>query len=142
MDSTSPLKTVCALKKKLDDILKREMTNKRIAELFSGGQFGVTYPYLSENIEWNIFGEKILQGKKAVVGHCDQTAQYFRSVTIDFRTYNVIAEANRIAIHGRAEFIRDGKTVALVNACDVYEFDDSGILQKIYSYCINENKQK
>ena len=119
MDSTSRLKIACALKKKLSNILKREMTNKQIAELFSAGQFEVTYPYLSENIEWNIFGEKILQGKKALIAHCDQTAQYFRSVTTDFRTYNVIAEANRIAMHGRAEFIRDGKTVAAVNACDV-----------------------
>ena len=118
------------------------MTNKQIAELFSAGQFEDSYPYLSENIEWNVFGEKMLQGKKAVIEDCNRTAQYFKSVTTDFRTYNVIEEANRTAIHGRAEFIRDGKTVAIVNACDVYEFDDSGILQKIYSYCINENKQK
>ena len=118
------------------------MTNKQIAELFSAGQFEDTYPYLSENIEWNVFGEKMLQGKNAVIEDCNRTAQYFRSVTTDFRTYNVIEEANCIAIHGIAEFIRDGKTVALVNACDIYEFDDSGILQKIYSYCINENKQK
>lgn len=123
-------------------ISKNEMTTKQIAELFSAGQFEETYPYLSENIEWNVFGEKMLKGKKAVIEDCNRTAQYFKSVTTDFRTYNVIEEASRIAIHGRAEFIRDGKTVAIVNACDVYEFDGSGILQKIYSYCINENKQK
>jgi hypothetical protein len=35
-------------------------------------------------------------------------------------------------------FIRDGKTVAEVNACDVYEFDENGLITSIKSYCINE----
>lgn len=118
------------------------MTKKQIAELFSGGQFEMTFPHLSENIKWDIFGEKKLQGKQAVVEHCEQTAQYFNSVTTDFRTYNIIEDANKIAINGKGEFIRNGKTVAIVNACDVYEFDKAGLLQKVSSYCINEAKPK
>ncbi len=118
------------------------MTNKQIAELFSAGQFENTYPYLSEKIEWDIFGEKMLKGKKAVVEHCEQTAKYFKSVTTNFRTYNVIEDRNKIAVNGKAEFIRDGKTVAIVNACDVYEFDGSDNIQKVCSYCINDAKPK
>jgi len=121
---------------------KNVMTKRQIAELFSGGKFANTYAYLSDNIEWNVFGEKILKGKKALIDDCDQTARYFASVTTNFKTYHVIEDGNTIAINGRAEFIRNGKTVAIVNACDVYEFDDLRILQKIYSYCINENGSK
>jgi len=118
------------------------VTRKQIAELFSAGQFELTYPYLSENISWNVYGEKILEGKKAVIEDCNRTAQYFGSVTTDFRTHHVIEEGNRVAINGWAEFIRDGKTVAIIDAWDVYELVDSAMLQKVYSYCINENKQK
>jgi hypothetical protein len=56
---------------------------KQISEAFSGGQFKTVYEYLSENIEWKIFGEKVLQGKESVIEHCEQVAGYFQSVTVN-----------------------------------------------------------
>lgn len=113
-------------------------TKKEIAEAFSTGNFEITYPYLAENIEWNVVGENIFKDKKAVLQNCEQTAKYFKSVTTNFKTQNVISENNRIAVNGTAEFFRDNKRIAFVQACDVYEFSDKNELQKITSYCINE----
>ncbi len=111
---------------------------KQIAEDFSNGKFESAYGNLSENVEWHVFGERILTGKKAVIENCEQTAGYFKTVTTDFKTYNIMEGLNRIAINGRAEFIRNGKTLSVVNACDVYEFNNEGNLIKICSYCIPE----
>lgn len=86
----------------------------------------------SENVEWHVFGERILTGKKAVIENCEQTAGYFKTVTTDFKTHTIIEEGNSIAISG-AVFTRDGKTLSIVNACDVYEFDKAGCLLKICS---------
>lgn len=111
---------------------------RQIAEDFSNGRFESTYGHLSENVEWHIFGERSLIGKSLVIENCEQTATYFKSVVTDFKIYNIIEEPNRIAINGKAVFFRDGKSIAIVNACDVYEFDNSGQLLRICSYCIPE----
>ncbi len=109
---------------------------RQIAEDFSNGRFELAYENLSENVEWHVFGERILTGKKAVIENCEQTASYFKTVTTDFKTHNIIEGPGRVAINGRAEFFLDGKSLSVVNACDVYEFDEAGHLLKICSYCI------
>jgi len=114
------------------------LTQREIAEAFSNGQFDKVYSCFSDDIEWNVIGEKQFNGKEAVIRNCEQTAAYFATVTTRFRTINVITGHNRVAINGTAEFIREGKTVARVSACDVYEFDDGNKLTRILSYCIPE----
>lgn len=114
------------------------MTKKEIAEAFSNGKFELTYKYLSDKVKWIVVGENSFEGKKAVVDNCEQTANYFKSVTTNFVTQNVIVDGNRVAINGTAEFIRAGKRVAFVSACDVYEFNDNNELESITSYCIQD----
>ena len=114
------------------------MTRKQIAEAFSGGDLESTYPFITDNTEWNVIGEFHLKGRESIIDKCDQTTKYFNSVTTNFKTLNVIEDKKRIAINGTAEFIRNDKRVAFVSACDMYEFDDSNKLIKITSYCIQE----
>ncbi|WP_197060002.1 nuclear transport factor 2 family protein [Sporocytophaga myxococcoides] len=114
------------------------MTQKQIAEAFSNGNFELIYPYLADNVQWTIVGEDYFEGKKAVTDNCKQVASYFKSVTTNFNTVNTIADNNRVAVSGTAEFIRDGKRVSFVSACDVYEFNDNNKLQTITSYCIQD----
>ncbi len=114
------------------------MTLKQIAEAFSNGNFEMAYPYLADNVQWTVVGEDYFDGKKAVMGNCGQVASYFKSVTTNFRTINIIADNNRVAVSGTAEFFRDGKRVNFVSACDVYEFNDNNELQTITSYCIQD----
>ncbi|MDZ4711810.1 MAG: nuclear transport factor 2 family protein [bacterium] len=110
---------------------------KNIAELFSGGKFEQTYPFLADDIQWNIIGEDMLTGKQSVVEFCDRTALYFSEVTNIFSTYNVIVDGDRVAINGKAEFTnKEGKTT-VVSSCDVYVFDD-GKVKEITSYCITK----
>lgn len=117
-----------------------ELTLSQIAASFSGGDFEKAYPYFSDHITWDIVGENSFTGKKAVIENCEQVAAYFKSVTTRFTTAHIIADNNRVAINGTAEFLRDGTRVAFVWACDVYEFNEQQELQKITSYCIQEKK--
>ena len=117
-----------------------KMTKKEIAEAFSNGKFELVNQYLSDKVKWTVVGENYFEGKKAVVANCEQTANYFKSVTTNFITANVIADNNRVAINGSAEFIRDSKRVAFVSACDVYEFNDNNELETITSYCIQDSR--
>lgn len=117
------------------------MTLKQIAEAFSNGNFEVAYPFLADDVRWNVVGEDEFAGKKAVMENCNQVASYFKSVTTNFRAINVIAENGRVAVTGTAEFIRHGQRVNFVSACDVYGFNDKKELQSIVSYCISDRKQ-
>jgi hypothetical protein len=116
------------------------LTLKQIAASFSVGQFDKVYQHLSENIIWNVVGENSFVGKKSVIDNCEQVAAYFKSVTTNFTTENIIVDHNRVAIEGTAEFVTAGKRVSYVWACDVYEFNDKKEIEKITSYCIQEKK--
>jgi Zn/Cd-binding protein ZinT len=116
------------------------MTQKEIAGAFSNGKFDLVYPYLAENIKWNVVGEEQFAGRDEVIKKCEQTAEYFKSVTTDFKTINFITDGNRIAVNGTAEFIKDGNRSAFVYSCDVFEFSNENMLERITSYCIQENK--
>jgi len=116
------------------------LTLQQVAESFSVGQFDKVYQYLSDSIIWNIVGENNFVGKKAVIENCEQVASYFKTVTTNFTTECIIVENGQVAIQGTAEFVRDGKRVSFVWACDVYEFNDRNEVDKITSYCIQEKK--
>ena len=115
-----------------------ELTVQQIAASFSTGDFEKAYPHFSDNITWDVVGENSFTGKKAVMENCQQVAAYFKTVTSNFTTAHIISDNNRVAINGTAEFLRDGQRVAFVWACDVYEFNEQGLLEKITSYCIQE----
>ncbi len=115
-------------------------TKKQIAEAFSGGQFEFAYPYLADDIQWNIVGDKILKGKDAIIKFCDQTAKYFSEVTTKFTMSNLVVGDNCVAIDGTAEFINKENKSSKVFSCDVYCFEN-GKLKEVTSYCITTSNK-
>lgn len=116
------------------------MTKREIAEAFSHGEFEHTFRWLAEDVQWTVVGESFPDGKLAVIDQCRQVAGYFKSVVTNFKTDIAIADGNYVVINGTAEFIREGERVNFVSACDIYEFNNQGELQKITSYCIADRK--
>jgi hypothetical protein len=116
------------------------LTIQQIAMAFSCGQFETAYPYLSSNIQWRVVGENSFTGKEAVIKNCESVAAYFKTISTNFTTDNIIADGNRVVIDGTAEFTWDGKRIAFVWACDVYEFTADNKIEKITSYCIQEKQ--
>ena len=113
-----------------------KMTKTEIAKAFSIGEFEKTNKYISENAVWTVVEEDKFVGKQAIIDYCEQVGNYFKSVTTDFKTLNIIADGNKVVVNGTAEFMRENKRVSFVSACDVYEFDDNHQIQNITSYCI------
>jgi phage host-nuclease inhibitor protein Gam len=117
-----------------------KLNAQEIAELFSAGKFSEVENHLSDDIVWNIYEEKkILTGKKPVMEFMKKIGEYFRSVTTKFETFGVLEDGDKVAIYGRAEFIRGSKTVNTVYSCDVYIFNPFGQIRKVHSYC-NSNR--
>lgn len=116
------------------------MTKTEIAKAFSNGEFEKTYDFISDNAEWTVIEESRFIGKPAIIDNCEQVGNYFKSVTTDFKTLNIIVDGNKVVINGTAEFLRDNKRVSFVSACDVYEFNDNSQIQNITSYCIQSKE--
>jgi hypothetical protein len=115
---------------------------KEIAELFSSGKFSEVENYLSDDIVWNIYEEKqVLSGKESVIKFMKKIGEYFKSLTTNFETFGVLEEGDKVAIYGRAEFIRGSKTVNTVYSCDVYIFNPFGKIKKVHSYCNSTRPQ-
>lgn len=112
------------------------MTKTELAKMFSNGDFEKTFDFISEDAEWVVVEEDHFLGKQAILNQCEQVAGYFKSVTTKFKTINILANENQVAITGTAEFLKDNTRVSLVSACDIYEFNDEDQIQKITSYCI------
>ncbi len=47
----------------------------QIAEAFSSHRFAVTYPYMADEIKWNIVGRAELLGREAVIYRCAEAAK-------------------------------------------------------------------
>ena len=114
------------------------ITQTELAKAFSIGEFEKTYKYLSDDATWMIVGEKTITGKQAILDHCGQVAAYFESVFTNFHTLNIVSNQHRVVVEGTAEFLKDDKRVSFIAACDVYEFNNDGQIQRIASYCIPE----
>ncbi|MEO7316511.1 MAG: nuclear transport factor 2 family protein [Ginsengibacter sp.] len=112
------------------------MTKTELAKMFSNGSFEKTFEFIAENAEWIVVEEDHFVGKQAIIDQCKKVESYFKSVTKDFKTSNIIANEKSVAITGTAELSRDNTRLSYVSACDIYEFNDNDHIQKITSYCI------
>lgn len=112
------------------------MNRSEIARKFSNGQFEEVFEFIDDDAKWVVVGEKKWEGKQAIIKNCKNVGAYFKSVTTRFNTLNIISEDYLVVINGTAEFIRDGKTVSIISACDLYEFNDDNKIKSIASYCI------
>src|SRR5690606_26219566 len=113
------------------------MTKSEIAKAFSNGEFKKTYKFISDSAEWTVIEEDSFKGKQAIIENCEQVGSYFKSITTDFKTQNIIESGNKVVISGTAEFLKDNKRVSFVSACDIYEFNNDNQIQSITSYCIH-----
>ena len=116
------------------------MTIKEKSIAFSNGEFEKIYDFIADNAVWTVVEEDTFTGKRAIIENCEQVGNYFKSVKTKFETFNVISENRNVVVNGTAEFLKDNKRVSFVSACDLYEFNDIGQIQKITSYCIQNGK--
>ena len=112
------------------------MTKTEIAKAFSNGEFEKTYTFISDNAVWTIVEEDTFTGKDAILDNCEQVGNYFKSITTNFKTLNIITDDLKVVVNGTAEFLRDNKRVSFVSACDIYEFNNNNQILNITSYCI------
>ena len=111
------------------------MTEVEISEAFSGHRFAEAYPFLADDVHWDLVGASPLDGADAVEAACESTLDGLSDVTTTFRRFRTIAQGNLVVVESEAEYREAGGAVTEVASCDLYEFA-SGRIVAITSYTV------
>ena len=111
----------------------------QIAEAFSSHRFAVTYPYMADEIKWNIVGREELMGREAVFDRCAEAAKFLETVSATFTKLKINRAETCVIVEGAAQFQDQENQTSSVASCDVFQFSD-GRLVEITSYVVELNK--
>ena len=110
-----------------------QAATRQISEQFSLGNFTFCYDHFGDDVVWNIIGNRSLKGKQEVIAYCEQMSIEIASTTL--ANFNIVGEADAIAIEGKATFVDTENRPGEVSYCDVFRFR-AGKITSIHSYCI------
>lgn len=112
------------------------MTPSALAEAFSRHRFAEVYPHLAAGVRWEIVGDRVIDGRDAVIAACDESAAFLAAATTDFTAFRVVAGATTAVVDSRATYRDADGGVFPVASCDLYDVDDAGALVAITSYTV------
>ncbi len=105
------------------------------AEAFSRHQFARCYPYLADDVRWDIVGDRQIDGRTAVIDLCEESAGHLRTVRTDFSAFRVVIAADCVVTDSRATYVGPDGDFTTVASCDIYRFAGDR-LQEITSYTV------
>ena len=111
----------------------------QIAEAFCSYRFVATYPYMADEIKWNIVGREELMGREAVIDRCDKSAKFLETVSTTITKLKINRAESCVMVEGAAQFQAQEKQSSSVASCDVYQFSEERLVE-IRSYVIELNK--
>jgi hypothetical protein len=112
-----------------------DRTLEQIAEAFSHHRFSETYPFIHDNVRWNLVGAEPIIGKADVVSACEQSSDELAQATTTFNRFRTVISENCVVVDSEAEYVNDVNQASVVASCDIYDFSN-GQLAQITSYTI------
>jgi ketosteroid isomerase-like protein len=116
------------------------LTITEIAEAFSRHDFGATFRYMLDDIEWTMIGGNPIRGKADVVSTCEGSSEELADATTTFSKFKVITADDCVVIDSQAEYIDGDGESSHVASCDIYDFV-AGNLAAITSYTLETGPQ-
>jgi uncharacterized cupin superfamily protein len=110
----------------------------QIAEAFCSWRFAETYPYMADDIKWNIVGRAELTGRAAVIDRCTDSAKFLATVSATLTKLKVIRAETCAIVEGAAHFQHQDNHISSVASCDVFQFSDERLVE-ITSYVVELN---
>jgi hypothetical protein len=111
----------------------------QIAEAFCSYRFAVTYPYMADEIKWNIVGKDEFVGREAVIARCAAAAKFLETVSPTITKLKINRAKTCVVVEGAAQFQDQEDQTSSVASCDVFEFSDERLVE-ITSYVIELSK--
>jgi hypothetical protein len=115
------------------------MNIEQIAKAFCSHRFVEIYPYMADEIKWNIVGREEHIGREAVIDKCAKGAKSLETVSTTYTKLKIYRAETCVVVEGAAQFQDQKNQTSGVASCDVFRFSD-GRLVEITSYVIEMNK--
>ena len=109
---------------------------EQIAEAFCSHKFTETFPYMANEIKWNMIGREELSGREAVIDHCGKGSKFLETVSSTITKLKTYSAEPYVIVEGAAQFQDHENQTSSVASCDVFQFSD-GRLIEITSYVID-----
>ncbi len=109
------------------------LTIEQIAETFCNWRFAETYPYMADEIKWNIVGKEELAGRATVIARCEESAKFLETISATLTNLKIIRAETCVVVEGAAQFQDQENQTSSVASCDVFQVSD-GRLVGITSY--------
>lgn len=101
----------------------------QIAEAFCNYRFAETYPYLADEIKWNIVGTEELVGREAVIDRCAASAKFLETVSPTITKLKINSAETCVVVEGAAQFQDQENQTSSVASCDVFQFSDERLVE-------------
>jgi hypothetical protein len=111
----------------------------QIAEACCSHRFVVTYPYMADEIKWNLVAREELMGREAVIDRCDKSAKFLETVSTTITKLKINRAETFVVVEGAAQFQDQENPTSSVASCDVFQFSVERLVE-ITSYVIELNK--
>jgi limonene-1,2-epoxide hydrolase len=118
-----------------EEAVGMELASEQIAEAFSRHDFEAAYPYLADDVRWNMVGERLVESKEKVIAVCRESAAYLTGVTTDFVELRTVVTDDCVVVDSVAEYTDKEEKTSRVASCDIYDFTN-GKVSKITSYTV------
>lgn len=69
-----------------------------VATAFSRHQFAATYLRLAPDVRWVVVGDRVIDGRDAVIAACAGSAAYLAGVTTTFSRFRVVAGEGTVVV--------------------------------------------
>ena len=89
----------------------------QIGEAFSSYRFVVTYPYMADEIKWNIVGREELMGREAVIARCAEAVKFLETVSTTFTKLKINRAETCVVVEGAAQFQDQENQTSSVASC-------------------------
>lgn len=97
------------------------VTNEDVARAFSEHRFKDAYPFISQDVRWNVVGAAVLPGKQVLMQSCSTLSAELDGIDVEFSRFRVITSDAAVVVDSLAHY--GGDDPSSVAACDIYEFD-------------------
>jgi hypothetical protein len=74
----------------------------QITEAFCSYRFAVTYPYMVDEIKWNIVGREELVGREAIIASYDKSAKFLETVSPTITKLKINRAETFVVVEGPA----------------------------------------
>ena len=112
------------------------LTIDQIAEAFCNHRFAEMFPYMADEIKWNVIGREELIGREAVIAQCNKAVKFLETVSSTVTKLKKCRAQTCVIVEGAAQFQDKENQTSSVASCDVIQFADRR-LAGITSYVID-----